>query len=147
MKDEEETFTSILHTIAEKTISKTSAVPRKLNKPWWTEECQEVYNNRKKVLNNFKKHPTTEKLNIYKIEQVRARRVFRENMKNTWRKKVSKLNDRTPITKIWDMIRKITGKGQTNSIKHIVKDGVNITDCEAHQQYNSGNHLYKFIIC
>ena len=26
------------------------------------------------------------------------------------------------------MIRKITGKGQTNSIKHIVKDGVNITD-------------------
>ena len=43
MKDEQETFTSILHTIAEKTIPKTSAVPRKLNKPWWTEECQEVY--------------------------------------------------------------------------------------------------------
>ena len=83
MKDEEETFTSILHTIAEKTIPKTSAVPRKLNKPWWTEECQEVYNNRKKALNNFKKHPTTEKLNIYKIKHARARRVFRESMKNT----------------------------------------------------------------
>ena len=128
MKDEEETFTSILHTIAEKTIPKTSAVPRKLNKPWWTEECQEVYNNRKKALNNFKKHPTTEKLNIYKIEHTRARGVFRESMKNTWRNYVSKLNDRTPIKKTWDMIRKITGKGQSNGIKQIVKDGQTITN-------------------
>ena len=39
MKDDE-TFTSILHTIAEKTIPKTSAVPRKLNKPWWTEDVK-----------------------------------------------------------------------------------------------------------
>ena len=128
MKDEEETFTSILHTIAEKTIPKTSAVPRKLNKPWWTEECQEVYNNRKKALNNFKKHPTTEKLNIYKIEHARARRVFRDSMKNTWRNYASKLNDRTPIKNTWDMIRKITGKGQSNGIKQIVKDGQTITN-------------------
>ena len=52
-----------------------------------------VYNNRKKALNNFKKHPTTEKLNIYKREHASARRVFRENMKNTWKNYVSKLND------------------------------------------------------
>ena len=111
MKYEEETVTSILHTIAEKTIPKTSAVPRKLNKPWWTEECQEVYNNRKKALNNVKKHPTTEKLNIYKREHARARTVFRESMKNSWKNHVSKLNDRNPINKTWDMI---TGKGQSN---------------------------------
>ena len=80
MKDEEETFTSMLHTIAEKTIPKTSAVPRKLNKPWWTEECQEVYNNRKKALNNFKKHPTTEKLNIYKIEHASFQGVHEKYM-------------------------------------------------------------------
>ena len=39
-----------------------------------------------------------------------------------------KLNDRTPINKTWDMIRKITGKGQSNGIKHIVKDGQTITN-------------------
>ena len=118
MKDEEETFTSILHTIE---------VPRKLNKPWWTEECQEVYNNRKTAVNNFKKHPTTDKLNIYKREHARARRVFRESMKNTWRNYISKLNDRSPINKTWDMISNITGKGQSNGIKQIVKDGQTIT--------------------
>ena len=37
--------TETVHTIEEKTIPKTSAVPRKLNKPWWTEECQEVVSN------------------------------------------------------------------------------------------------------
>ena len=92
------------------------------------EECQALYNNRKKALNNFKKHHTTEKLNIYKIKHARARRVFRESMKNTWTNYVSKLNDRTPIKKTWDMIRKITGKGQSNGITQIVKDGQTITN-------------------
>ena len=99
MKDHDETFTSTEHTIAEKTIPKTSAVPRKLNKPWWTEECQAVYNNRKKALNNFKKQPTTEKLNIYKIKHTKTHRVVRESMRNAWNNYVSKLNDRTPINK------------------------------------------------
>ena len=49
MKDEE-TFTSILHTIAEKTIPKTSAVPRKLNKPWWTEDAKKYTIIGKKLL-------------------------------------------------------------------------------------------------
>ena len=49
-------------------------------------------------------------------------------MKNTWTNYVSKLNDRTPINKTWDMIRKITGKGQSNGIKQLVKDGQTITN-------------------
>ena len=49
-------------------------------------------------------------------------------MKNTWRNYVSKLNNRTPIKKTWDMIRKITGKGQSNGIKQIEKDGQTLTN-------------------
>ena len=102
-EDPIETFTSTLHNIAEKTIPKTSTVPRKLHKPWWTDECQEAYKNRKKALNELKKNPTEVKLNKFKLEYARARRVIRASMKTTWKEYVSKLNDRTPINKAWDM--------------------------------------------
>ena len=127
-EDSDETFTSTLHSIAEKTIPKTSTVPRKLHKPWWTDECQEVYNNRRKALKDFRKNPTPDKLNKYKLEYARARRTIRESMRTTWRDYVSKLNDRTPINKAWNMVRRIAGKGQCSSTKQLEKDGEIITD-------------------
>ena len=128
MKDHEETFTSILHTIAEKTIPKTSAFPENSTSPGGPRNGKKYTIIGRKLLIAFKKHPTTEQLNIYKREHARARRVFRESMKNTWKNYVPKLNDRTPINKTWDMIRKITGRGQSNGIKHRVKDGHTITN-------------------
>jgi ribonuclease HI len=127
-EDPNETFTSTLHNIAEKTIPKTSTAPRKLHKPWWTDECQEAYTNRKKALKEFKKNPTQIKLNKFKLEYARARKIIRASMKTTWREYVSKLNDRTPINKTWDMVRKIAGKNQCSSVKQLEKDGEIITD-------------------
>jgi len=49
-------------------------------------------------------------------------------MKTTWKNYVSKLNDRTPIKKAWDMVRKISGKSNFSGIKQIEKDGAIITD-------------------
>ena len=123
-----EIFTSTLHSISEATIPKTSALPRKLHKPWWNDECDEVYKKRRKALNVFKRNPSHENLVIYRIEYARARRVIRKNMKNSWKEYVSKLNSRTPINKVWDMIRKISGKRQTSHIQHLERDGEIVSD-------------------
>ena len=37
-----EQYTSTLHKILEKTISKTSTNPKRLNIPWWNEKCQDA---------------------------------------------------------------------------------------------------------
>ena len=123
-----EIFTSTLHSISEATIPKTSALPRKLHKPWWNDECDEVYKKRRKALKDFKRNPSHENLLFYRIEYARARRVIRKNMKNSWKEYVSKLNYRTPINKVWDMIRKISGKRQTSHIQHLEIDGEIVSD-------------------
>ena len=41
---------------------------------------------------------------------------------------MSKLNHKTPTNKVWDMVRKITGKKVFPSIKQLKKDGNNITE-------------------
>ncbi len=50
-----EIVTSSLHFIAEVSIPKTSAVPKKLNKPWWNKECEEAVKERRRTLRVFKK--------------------------------------------------------------------------------------------
>ena len=49
-------------------------------------------------------------------------------MRKSWRDYVSKLNHKTPTNKVWDMVRKITGKKVFPSIKQLKKDGNNITE-------------------
>ena len=50
------------------------------------------------------------------------KKVF-QGMKATYHLKVSKLNSRTPAKKIWDMIRKITGKNKNKKHVHIKSNG------------------------
>ena len=59
-------FTDKLHNIADKSIPKTSTVPKKLDKPWFDEGCRKAIDKRKKSLQKFKKHPTRQNLDGYK---------------------------------------------------------------------------------
>ena len=88
-----------------------------MNKPWWTEDCQEAVDNRKKALNALKKTQTN--LNTFKLKYAQARSVIKTAMRKSWQAYVSKLNTRTPIKKTWDMIRKILGKRQESQHKSI----------------------------
>ena len=63
-------FTSILKDIADKTIPKTSAVPKRFNKPSFTDTC-------KQVLERFKPEPTKDNLDAYRIVRTKARRDIR----------------------------------------------------------------------
>ena len=68
-------------------------------------------------------------LQIIKNEYAKPRRVIRRNMRiNTWKKYVSKLNFRTSVNKIWQMIKQISGKVQRPRIEHLEKHGTIITD-------------------
>ena len=111
------------------TIPKTSAVPKKKNKPWWNDECQVSLNARTRALDLFKRFPTKENQDNYRRAYARARRVMQESMRSSWRQYVSKLNNNTPMNKVWDMFRKITGKKvNCNSVKHLKVNDEDITD-------------------
>ena len=58
-------FTSILKDIAEETIPKTSAVPKRSNKPWFSDICKDAIKERNRALERFKLEPTGGNLNTY----------------------------------------------------------------------------------
>ena len=102
-------FTAKLHNIADKSIPKTSTVPKKLDKPWFDEGCRKAIDKRKKSLQKFKKHPTRQNLDGYKKDYAKARRTISEAKRQSWRAYVSTLNNNTSAKHTWQMLRRISG--------------------------------------
>ena len=123
-------FTSILKDIAEETIPKTSAVPKRFNKPWFSDICKDAIKERNRALERFKREPTEGNLNAYRVARDRARRDVRLSKKTSWRNYISKLNSQASVKSVWNRIQKIKGKESTNSIHHL---SVNDRDVTSHR--------------
>ena len=110
-------FTSSLIDISEKCIPKTSTNPKKSN-PWYNDDCKEAIKQRKETLSGFCKFPTKDNLNTYRVFRAKTRRTIKSSKRKSWRN-VSNLNYKTPIKKVWDMVRKISGKSKAASHQHL----------------------------
>ena len=74
-------------------------------------------------------NPTSDNITEYKTCQANARKVIKENKRKSWHEYVSKLNVKTPAKKVWEMIRKISGKQSNTTIHHLENnDGTKITE-------------------
>ena len=116
-------FTSTILSIADKAVPKTSTSPKCITNPWYDDDCKKAIKERKKALRKFNRYPTAENLNTFKILRARARKILKEKQRTCWRHYVSSINAHTPITKIWGMIKKIKGKGESCKIQHIKENG------------------------
>ena len=112
-------LTSILKDIAEETIPKTSAVPKRFNKPWFSNICKDAIKERNRALERFKREPTEGNLNAYRIARANARRDIRHSKKTSWRNYVSNMNSQTSVKSVWNRIRKIKGKDISNTVHHL----------------------------
>ena len=116
-------FSDVLRDIASVCIPQTSTVPRRLCRPWFTDECRVAIRQRKRALRVFKRFPTPENLQRVKRSRAFARRTVRAARRRSWREFVSRLSSRTPVRKTWDMVRKISGKSVRSPPSHLVVDG------------------------
>ena len=114
-------FTSSLIEISKECIPKTSTNPTKSN-PWYNDDCKEAIKQRKQALSKFKRSPNTNNFNDIKVFRAKFRRTIKLSKRKSWRSYVSKINHKTPIKKVWDMIRKISGKKQIPQL-HTFKHG------------------------
>ena len=136
-----------------KTILKTSTNPKK-SKPWYNDECKDAIKQRKQALSKFCRYPTKENLNKVKNFRAKARRTIKASKRKSWKSYISNLNHKTPIKKVWDMIRKISGKSKSPSFTHLnTKRGTKATSKEEiantlgetfFDNSSSRNYLEKF---
>ena len=122
-----DSFASILINIAEETVPKTSMKSKKAKKPWFTEDCKTAFKQRKGALRQFNNRPTHDSLNNCRIFRAKARCTIKESKKKSWKQYVSKLNSRTSIKKVWDMVHKIQGKGKSSSLGHLNVNNKKVT--------------------
>ena len=90
--DPVERFSKILVDCARKTIPQSSSNPCKPKTPWFTEECKKVNKERKKAQRQVFRSPTLENVRKHQQLRAKARYVFKQSKKQSWRNFCSKLN-------------------------------------------------------
>ena len=103
-----EFFTNTIMDIANNHIPRLSTKPRK-NKSWFNEDCKKAVDIKKNKLRKAQKNPTFENITDFKIAQAQCRQTCRQAKRNSFKKYVSKINNKTPMSKIWKMIKKLKG--------------------------------------
>lgn len=88
---------------------------RKLNSkfhcPWWSDDCRNAIRERRRAQNRMRRDPYSEFLRIeYRRAKAKARRIIREAQITSWRELISVFNHRTPMAKLWEVLRKFSGK-------------------------------------
>ena len=147
--DPVEAFTTSVVDVASRTIPRTHPSQKRISKPWFNVSCKIAINARKAALRRLEKQPVDVNLQAYRILRAKARQTIRTNKKTSWQSYVSQLNDKTPSKKVWDMVRKISGKSVSGAIKHLNKNGNLITDIQGITnvladtfEYNSSTQHY-----
>ena len=115
-------FTENLIDISNQCIPKISTNSFKKKRPWFNDKCKEAIKKRKDSFKRFKQYPTKTNLNACKSLRAKARRIIKQAKRSSWKDFSSKINDRTPMTTIWNMIKKINGKNQSMKYSHIKVD-------------------------
>ena len=119
-------FSKTLISIAEESIPKTSS--NKKHKSWFNDDCKTAIRSRKAALRKFNLQRSAENLNNFKIHRAKTRRVIKISKKTYWRNYVNKLKSSSKSKKVWDMIRKISGKNTSSPIKHLSKNHIKATN-------------------
>ena len=84
---------------------------------------------RQNAMDKCRTNPTSDNINEYKNCRANARKVIKESKRTSWHEYVSKLNVKTPAKKVWEMIRKISGKQSNTTMHHLENnDGTKITE-------------------
>ena len=122
-------FVGKLVEIVTTTIPKSSTGPHKVHKPWFNSDCKGAVKERKRALRAFYSNSTPDNLTLYKQARARTRSIIKASKRDSWKEYISKLTTRTPVKKVWDMVRKISGKQYSSTITHLSKaDGSKCTE-------------------
>ena len=80
-------------------------------------------NSANKLYLNSKDLQNTNNFNDIKVFRAKARRTIKTSKRKSWRSYVSKINHKTPIKKVWDMIRKISWKNKSPQLHTFKQSG------------------------
>lgn len=104
-------FTDALHSAAVQSIPKTSGQFSKRPVPWWNAACTSAVREKRAAFSRLRRHRGDPQcLEAFRQARARARRTFKEARRSSWKAYVSSITNRTPLTEVFNRVRKISGK-------------------------------------
>ncbi|RVE41320.1 hypothetical protein evm_014034 [Chilo suppressalis] len=77
--------------------------------PWWNSRCANVVQDSHKALQTYRNNGTLESYINYKKLDALKKRILKEEKKTSWHNLCHSFNRYTPITRIWNFIRRFKG--------------------------------------
>ena len=101
-------------------FQKKTTKPSNKTKPWFDNDCKNVIKERAAADRRCKKYNRSDQT-LWRAQLIRAkcRRVIKRKKRASWRQFVSSINSNTPVKKVWNKIRKITGKNNSKILHHV----------------------------
>lgn len=104
-------FVSRIHFAASLSIPRTSGSFSRRPVPWWTQDCTAARSHSRRAETQYISRPTSVDLKIsFHRLRARYRRVMKEARHSSWRAYISTICASTPVSKVWQRVRKMKGK-------------------------------------
>lgn len=150
-------LTAVERSVPRRNLSNSGANTSKRHKhiavPWWNNRCATAVNDSKAAYLRFKQNPTLDNYINFKRVQAVKKLVIKQVRQQGWQEFCSKFNRLTPISTVWQNMRKLNSKHRQNHFKDIswVNDFLRkYTPDFVHspfddKQFNSVNSCPKFL--
>ncbi len=120
VEDSVETFcdsiTKLIMEAATLFIPQRIAGQKNKNIPWWKEECSKAIKERNKTFKQLRENMSMSNLVEYKKARAKTRRIIKNAKREGWREFCSTIGKDTPMDKIWNMLRNMSGKGKKSTL-------------------------------
>ena len=119
-------MTETVRKAADISIPDKKASKRKIKLPYWNDKCKEAVRNKRRAKRRMKNRFDLQDCIEFRKTRATAQRVIREEQQNSWRKYCTSLNDKSKLSDIWRISKKMAG---TNTIREIPTLKVNGQKC------------------
>ncbi|XP_072401022.1 uncharacterized protein [Diabrotica undecimpunctata] len=122
-----ENLVTIITKAAEKAIGKTTYIKQRNPVPWWNHECKTAVESSKRAFNQYKRYKTVENKIEYRKQGAIAKKTITNAKRQSWTQYVSTLYANTPMTEVWNKVRRISGLNSNQNIKSLEINGKAVT--------------------
>ena len=118
-------ITQTILTAASQTVPKTKPPKSRTTVPWWSPEIRQAIAKRKRAFKAYLRNRTEQNLIIRNRERANTQRIIRTAKRTSWQLFLSRITSSTPLSQIWQIVRRLSGKRSQTTIPIIRTAGNN----------------------
>ena len=103
-------LTNTVLSAANASVPTTSPSRRRKTVPWWSLQVAQAIAKRKRAFRKYLRNRDNASLIERNKERASCKKIIREAKRSSWQSFISQLNFRTPLSKIWSIVRSLSGK-------------------------------------